>query len=88
MGSHFFWGIGMWIFPIIWIIAILIVVYIVFGHGGLLRGRHYYKHRHDHEHHSRRHDHSESPLDVLNKRYAKGEITKEEYERIKKDISG
>jgi len=28
----------------------------------------------------------ESPLDILNKRYARGEVTKEEYEEIKKEI--
>lgn len=28
----------------------------------------------------------ESPEDVLKKRYAKGEITREEFERLKKDI--
>jgi putative membrane protein len=30
----------------------------------------------------------ESPLDILKKRYAKGEITKEEYEKMKKDLEG
>ena len=30
----------------------------------------------------------ESPLDVLKRRYAKGEIAKEEYERMKKDLEG
>lgn len=31
---------------------------------------------------------NESPLDTLKSRYAKGEITKEEYEQMKKDIEG
>jgi putative membrane protein len=30
----------------------------------------------------------ESPLDILKRRYAKGEIAREEYERMKKDLEG
>ena len=29
---------------------------------------------------------TETPLDILKKRYAKGEITKEEFEQMKEDI--
>ena len=31
---------------------------------------------------------TETPLDILKKRYAKGEITKEEFDRMKADIEG
>jgi len=31
---------------------------------------------------------NESPLDILKRRYAKGEVSKEEYERMKKDLEG
>ena len=39
--------------------------------------------------HSRRHERGhgeESPLDILRKRYARGEISKEEFDMMKKDI--
>ncbi len=36
----------------------------------------------------RREIHGESPLHILKRRYAKGEITKEEFEKMKEDITG
>ncbi len=35
---------------------------------------------------SRRETHGESPLHILKRRYAKGEITREEFERMKNEI--
>jgi putative membrane protein len=32
--------------------------------------------------------HKETPLEIAQRRYAAGEITQEEFERIKKDLSG
>ena len=44
-------------------------------------------HGHNYRHHHLGHQHTEDPLEIAKARYAKGEITKEEFDRLKKDIS-
>ncbi len=67
------WGMGFgWIFMIIfWVMVILGVVYLV---QVVVKG-------------GKSMERKETPLDILKKRYAKGEITKEEFERMKDDLS-
>lgn len=81
MGPENFWGSGMWIFPMIMMVIMLIVVFGLFRRRGLkppwLRG--------NDKHHSGSPG-TETPLEIIKKRYASGEITKEEFEQMKKDI--
>jgi putative membrane protein len=63
---------GMGLGWIFWLIIIVVIVWVVFQFKGDNRG-HYYKS-------------SESPLDILKKRYANGEILKDEFEKMKKDL--
>ncbi len=64
---------GMGLGWIVWLIIIVVIVWVVFQFKGDKRG-HYYKS-------------SESPLDILTKRYANGEISKEEFDIMKKDLT-
>ena len=73
------WG-GMWIFPLIMCVVMIICFFLFFSCGGRRPpwcgpGGH---HGEGGE--------TDSALGILKKRYAKGEITKEEYEQMKKDI--
>ena len=71
MWSGHFWMGGMWIFPLIILVVILIFSFSVFKRGaGQTPPRD-----------------SASALDILRKRYAGGEITKEEFDRMKSDIT-
>jgi len=79
-GPGFFWGGGMWLFPLIMLAVFLFVIYTVFRRGD---------HKPPWMDHNRSYDDRkelESPLEILKKRYAKGEITKDEFERMKKDL--
>lgn len=80
MGPEYFWWGGMWIFPLIMILVMLLVVYLIFGRRGFRGPCWRSEDRNSHR------QHSETPLEILKRRYAKGEISKEEFERMKNDI--
>lgn len=80
MGPGMMWsghGMGWWMFPFGIIIVILIICFLLLGKRGSKSswcgsGQ----------------EDAETPLDILKKRYAKGEISKEEFEQMKQDVSG
>lgn len=81
MGPEHFWGGGMWIFPGLMCIIMMLVCYFVFMRGGIRppgsSG--------DKSNQGGNAD-SESALEILKKRYARSEITQEEFERMKKNL--
>lgn len=85
MGPEYFWGGGMWVFPMIMpviiLIVLLIVVYLLFGQGKFRMPSGM-----DHDAHASGMRDSETAMDILKKRYAKGEIDQEEFEKIRKDL--
>ncbi|MGC2047304.1 MAG: SHOCT domain-containing protein [Gallionella sp.] len=71
--DHMWWG-GMWMmFPSLLIFIILILIPLFLWQRGFPF--------------KAPEDKSETPLEILKKRYARGEITKDQFEQIKKDIS-
>ncbi len=74
-----YWQWHFWIFPmfmpIFWIVIIGLCLYFIFGRRGS-RGP------------WEAGPGPETALDILKKRYAKGEITKDEFEQMKRDITG
>ncbi len=80
MWTEHFWMGGMWIFPFIMVIVMLFVVYMIFGRGAFRPPWNY-----DNQNYNTNRQ-SETPIEILKKRYANGEISKDEFEKIKKDI--
>ena len=71
--DHMWWG-GMWMmFPSLFFLILLVFVAFFFWQKGCSFKT--FK------------EESETPLEILKKRYARGEISKDEFEQIKKDIS-
>lgn len=63
----------MWIFPLIFLIVMLLFVFR--GGGGPMCGGHGTQGRRE-----------ESARELLDRRYARGEISREEYQQMKKDL--
>lgn len=78
MGYGYYSGFGFgWIFTLMWWILIIFLISSVIRM--FLGGRHHDWYRHQLA--------DKSPLDILKERYAKGEITKKEFDEMKKDIA-
>jgi putative membrane protein len=74
-----FGGLGMILMGILWILVICLVVW-----GAARMGRRGYQ---MHGGHMPGGYNIQNPLDIVKERYAKGEINKEQYEQLKKDLS-
>jgi putative membrane protein len=81
--DYVWWG-PMWFFPmvipIIMLVAMVFCLYFIFGRGGSRPPWH------NTDRPSSQSGEGESALEILKKRYARGEITKEEFEQIRRDI--
>ena len=78
-GPHCFWGGGMWLMPLVCLSGVILVAVIAFfvfrgGCCGWTAGD------------RRPSGGGEDALDILKKRYARGEITREQFEQMRKDI--
>jgi putative membrane protein len=68
------WNGGMWFGWIFWLVIIGLIVWLLINQSSRNISRNYIN------------PHIESPQDIIKKRYAKGEITKEQFEQMKKDL--
>jgi len=71
----------MWIFPLIMLVVMLVVVFLIFGQGGVGPPCSPWGHL------PRGGGPRDQPLEILNRRYARGEISREEFEAMKGDLT-
>ncbi len=72
MFHDFMFG-GMWFGWFFWLVILIVIIWVIVNQ--LNKGKQ-----------GSQLSQSESTLDILKKRYAKGELTKEQFEQMKKDI--
>jgi putative membrane protein len=65
-----------------WVLGILVVIVCLGGIAALV----YFLTRHTEQTPNIGSQHDETPLDTLKKRYARGEITQEDFDRMKKEL--
>lgn len=83
MGPEKFFSSGMWIIPLI-----MMIVCMIFFRFGLFGGRGFRPPWQENDNKSKRQVRNEdSPIEILKNRYAKGELSKEEYDSMKNDLS-
>ncbi len=82
MPYHYWWGNGMWFFPLIFLAAIAICLVMFF-----LVGRRCFGPWRNQGRDVTDGTGGDTALEILKKRYVKGEISRDEFEQMKKDIS-
>ncbi len=89
IGQHYGWmhdmmGWGGWMIPWGWILIVILVVVLIYALAG--RGGHRPSDPSRGSHMEEQQD-LETPLNIVKKRYARGEISREDFEQMKKDLS-
>ncbi len=74
MFHNWMWGGGIWFGWVVWLFLIAIIIWLLISQSNRYRDQ------------LRMNQHPESPIDIIKKRYARGEITKEQFEQMKKDL--